>query len=148
MESGVSRVAARYCVDVSEGNVEVVRQGYERFAATREFATDLATDDFVWDMSNFHGWPEQQVYEGVAGAAAFLSDWMEAWEDWEFELEALHDAGNKVVALVRQRGTSKAAGMPVEMSFAQVFTLHDGKQSRMEMYSDRDEALEAAGLSE
>jgi ketosteroid isomerase-like protein len=133
---------------MSQENVEIVREGYERFAATGELAPDLATDDFVWDMSNFHGWPEQQVYEGVDGARAFVSTWLEAWEDWELELEALHDAGDKVVALVRQRGTSKAAGMPVEMSFAQVFTLRDGKQSRMEMYSDRDAALEAARLSE
>ncbi len=108
---------------------------------------NLATDDFVWDMSNFHGWPEQQLYEGADGVGAFLSEWMEAWEDWELELEALHEAGDKVVALVHQRGASKAAGMPVEMSFAQVFTVRNGKQSRMEMYSDRDDALEAAGLS-
>ena len=38
--------------------------------------------------------------------------------------------------------------MPVEMSFAQVFTFRDGKRARMEMYSDRNEALEAAGLRE
>jgi ketosteroid isomerase-like protein len=133
---------------MSEENVEIVREGYERFAATGEFVVGLATDDFVWDMSNFHGWPEQQVYKGVDGAGAFLSTWLEAWEDWELELEALLDAGDKVVALVRQRGTSKAAGMPVEMSFAQVFTVRDGKQARMEMYSDRAEALEAAGVSE
>jgi ketosteroid isomerase-like protein len=81
------------------------------------------------------------------GARAFVSAWLEAWQDWELEVEALHDAGDKVVTLVRQYGTSKAAGMPVEMSFAQVFTLRDGRQSRMEMYSDRGEALEAAGLS-
>jgi len=127
--------------------VQVIREGYEQFVATHEFLADLATNDFVWDMSNFHGWPEQQVYEGADGAEAFLSAWLEAWEDWQLELEALHDGGDKVVALVRQSGTSKAAGMPVEMSFAQVWTLRDGKQSRMEMYSDRDEALAAAGLS-
>ena len=132
---------------MSQENMEIVREGYERFASTGELAPDLATDDFVWDMSNFHGWPEQQVYEGVDGARAFVSAWLEAWEDWELEVEALHDAGDKVVDLVRQHGTSKAAGMPVEMSFAQVFTLRDGRQSRMEMYSDRSEALEAAGLS-
>jgi len=133
---------------MSEENVEIVREGYERFVATGEFVADLATDDFVWDMSNFHGWPEQQLYEGADEARAFLSAWLEAWEDWELELESLHDAGDRVLALVRQRGTSKAAGMPVEMSFAQVFTVRDGKQSRMEMYSDRDEALEATGLTE
>jgi ketosteroid isomerase-like protein len=88
---------------MSQENVEIVREGYERFAATGEFVAELATDDFVWDMSNFHGWPEQQVYEGVDGAGTFLSEWMDAWEDWELELEALHDAGDRVVALVHQR---------------------------------------------
>jgi ketosteroid isomerase-like protein len=133
---------------MSEENVEIVREGYERFVAKGELAPDLATEDFVWDMSNFHGWPEQQVYEGAEGAGAFLRAWMEAWEDWELEVEGLRDSGDKVVALVRQRGTSKAAGMPVEMSFAQVWTLRDGKEARMDMYSDPSEALEAAGLSE
>lgn len=133
---------------MSQENVEIVREGYERFAATGEFVADLATDDFVWDMSNFHGWPEQQVYEGADGVGAFIGEWVEAWDDWELELEALHDAGDKVVALVHQRGTSKTGGMPVEMAFAQVFTLRGGKNARMEMYSDRAEALEAAGLRE
>ena len=133
---------------MSQENVEVVREGFERFVATGQIAADLATDDFVWDMSNFHGWPEQQVYEGADGTRAFLTAWLEAWDDWQIEVEDLRDAGDKVVALVRQQGTSKAAGMPVEMSFAQVFTIRDGKQARMDMYSDREEALEAVGLSE
>jgi ketosteroid isomerase-like protein len=63
-------------------------------------------------------------------------------------LEALEDAGDKVVGLVRQRGRSRSAGMLVEMSFAQVWTLRDGKQTRMEMFSDRDEALRAVGLKQ
>ena len=133
---------------MSQENVEIVRQGYERFAATGEFVADLATDDFVWDMSNFHGWPEQQTYEGAEGAQRFLGEWTSAWDDWELEVDALRDAGDKVVVLVRQHGRSKAAGTPVEMSFAQVWTFRDGKQARMDMYSDRAEALEAAGLSE
>jgi ketosteroid isomerase-like protein len=133
---------------MSEENVEIVRDGLGRFAATRQFPAERVTADFVWDMSNFHGWPEQQVYEGADGARAFLREWMDAWENWEIEIGALHDAGDRVVALMRQRGRSKAAGMPVEMFFAQVWTLRDGKEARMEMYSDAAEALEAAGLSE
>ena len=133
---------------MSQENVEIVRDGFEQFVAKGDVVEDLITDDFVWDMSNFHGWPEQQVYEGVEGTRAFLTGWLEAWDDWQLEVEDLRDAGDKVVALVHQRGTSKAAGMPVEMSFAQIFTIRDGKQSRMDMYSDRDEALAAVGLSE
>ncbi len=132
---------------MSQENVEIVRESLERYAATREFVADV-TDDFVLDLSNFHGWPEQQVYQGLDGARAFLRAWVDAWEDWEHEVEALHDAGDRVVSLVYQRLTSKTIGMPVEMSFAHVFTLRDGKLARLELYSDRDEALEAAGLSE
>jgi ketosteroid isomerase-like protein len=131
---------------MSQQNVEIVRNGLGRFAATGEFLEERVTADFVWDMSNFHGWPEQQVYEGAEGARTFLRDWADAWEDWELDIDALHDAGERVVAVMRQRGRSKAAGTPVEMSFAQVWTLRDGKEARMDMYSDPDEALEAAGL--
>jgi ketosteroid isomerase-like protein len=132
---------------MSEENVEIVRRGLERFLESGEFVAELATDDFTWDMSNYHGWPEQQVYEGIEGARAFLADWIDAWDDWKLEVESLHDAGDKVLVLVSQHGTSKAAGMPVEMHFAQVFTIREGAQSRIEIYSDRDEAFAAVGLS-
>src|ERR1700722_18995055 len=133
---------------MSEENVEIVRRGYEQFTATGQLVVEIASPDFVWDMSNFHGWPERQAYEGVAGTEAFLRDWLAAWDDWELELGALEGAGDKVVGLVRQRGRSRSAGMLVEMSFAQVWTLRDGKQTRMEMFSDRDEALRAVGLKQ
>ena len=58
------------------------------------------------------------------------------------------DAGDKVVALVRQRGRSKTSGLPVDMAYGQVFTIRDGKFARMEMYADPVEALAAVGLSE
>jgi hypothetical protein len=60
---------------MSQENVEIVREGLGRFAATGEFPAERVTADFVWDMSNFHGWPEQQVYEGADGARAFLRGW-------------------------------------------------------------------------
>jgi len=75
-----------------------------------------------------------------------MAEWLDTWDDWEFEVEELLDAGERVVAIVRQRGRSKATGVSVEMHFAQVWTLRDGKQIRMEMYSNPEEALEAAGL--
>lgn len=133
---------------MSHENLEIVRRGYERFAATGQFAADLSTPDFVWDMSKFHGWPERQIYEGVEEAQAFLSEWGDSWDDWDVEAEAFLDVGEKVAVLVRQRGRSKATGLPVEMYFAQVFTVRAGKQTRMDMYSDPDEALKAVGLAE
>ena len=105
---------------MSQENVEIVRRRYEHLAATGEPFTESPAPDFVWDMSKFRDWPEQQTYMGVEGARSFLRDWLEAWDDWEVEVQELHDAGDKVVAIMRQRGRSKASGLPVEMAFAQV----------------------------
>ncbi len=38
---------------MSQENVELVRDGYKRFLAAGAFVAEIATDDFVWDMSNF-----------------------------------------------------------------------------------------------
>ena len=54
--------------------------------------------------------------------------------NWEVEVEALHDAGDKVVAIVRQRGRSKTSGLHVVMAFGQVFTPSGmANSARMEM---------------
>lgn len=129
-------------------NVDIVRRGYEEFSSTGELQVDIIASDFVWDMSHFRGWPEQQSYEGAHGTRAFLTAWAEAWQDWEIEVESLHDAGDQVLAITRQRGRSKSTGVEVEMRFAQLWTLRDGKQTRMEMYSDPEEAMRLVNTRE
>ena len=134
---------------MSHGNVEVVRRGFEHFRATGDFLEEIFADDFVWDMSRFAGWPEQQAYEGIDEARRFIREWTEPFQDWQIEIETLRDAdGDKVVAVLRQHGQARSTGMPVDMLLAQVYTLRDGKQARMEMYADPAEALKAVGLEE
>ena len=133
---------------MSQENVEIVRRGFEHFQATGDFLLEVLDPEFVWDMSTFRGWPEEQRYAGIEATRRFFRDWLEAWNDWELEVESLHDAGDKVVAIVRQQGRARETGMPIDMTFAQVLTVRNGKQVRMEMYADPSEALEAAGLSE
>lgn len=133
---------------MSEGNIETLRGGLEHFQATGQLLDQLYDPDFVWDMSTFRGWPERQVYAGVEGVREFLSAWLSTWDDWEMEIEELLDGGEKVIAILRQRGRSKESGVTVEMRFAQVWTFRDGKFMRMQMYADPSEALEAVGLGE
>jgi ketosteroid isomerase-like protein len=129
-------------------NVDVVRGGYEHFATTGELPVDIMDPEFVWDMSHFQGWPEQQLYHGVEGARDFLRDWTEGWDDWELNVESLREAGDQVLAVMCQRGRSKATSLPVEMTFAMLWTLRAGKETRMTMYADPTEAMHAAGLSD
>jgi ketosteroid isomerase-like protein len=128
---------------MSEENLEVIRRGYARFRATGEMR---AHPDLVWDVTRL-GWPDQQVYAGVEGAMRFMAEWAATWDDWDLEAEDFLDAGDRVVAIVNQRGRSKATGVPVEMRFAQVWTLRDRQAIRMQMYASVEEALEAVGLS-
>jgi len=132
---------------MSAENVEIVRLGYDEFLATGELVERITAPEFVWDMSTFHGWPERQTYEGPEGTREFLTDWVGAWEDWRLEVRELIDAGDDVVAILHQSGRSNTTGLEVDMDFAQVWTIEDGKQTRMRMYADPDEALRAVGLS-
>ena len=131
---------------MSEENVEIVRRGYEHFIATGDFTTEIADPELVWDMSTFRGWPERQTYAGLDAAKEFMADWLEAWADWTLDVEELRDAGDQVVAIMRQHGRSKATGVTVDMHFGQVWTIRDGREVRMQMYASPEEALEAAGL--
>jgi ketosteroid isomerase-like protein len=110
------------------------------------FPAHLAASDFIWDMSHYDGWPEQQVYEGVNGAERFFAEWRSVWDGWEVEIEELHDVGDKVVTILRHRGRSKITGMLVEGSMGHVWTFRDGKEARVDIYSDPREALKAVGL--
>jgi uncharacterized protein len=126
---------------MSQENVEIIRRGWEHWAATGGLGAHV---DLVWDVSHL-GWPDQQIYQGPEGAKQFLAEWSDAWDDWKLEVEDYVDAGEHVVTIITQRGRSKATGIPVEMSFAQVWTFRDGQAIRMQMYANPDEALETVG---
>ena len=78
----------------------------------------------------------------------FMAEWADARDDWEMEADDYIDAGERVVVILTQRGRSKATGIPVEMRFAQVWTLRDGHGVSMQLYASVEEALETVGLRE
>ena len=64
------------------------------------------TPDFVWDMSQFEGWPEEPMYHGPEGTRAFLRAWTEPWEDWQLQLESVHGKIGFHPELMRDLGIS------------------------------------------
>ncbi len=131
---------------MGETNAQIVERAYERFKEVGTPEPSLVGPGFVWDMTHMASWPEQPLFEGREGMLRFLEEWTASWEDWRLEVDAIHERGDKVVALCHQHGRSKASGLEVEMVFAQVWTMHDGQYRRMEMYSDIDNALADAGI--
>src|SRR6185437_7532836 len=106
---------------MSRENVEIVRRVYAHRQATGDILTDFIAPEYVWDMSHFRGWPEQQTYAGIDGARRFIREWTDAFDDWAIEVIAIHDAGDdRVVGVIQQRGRSKSTGLPVDMRLGQV----------------------------
>jgi ketosteroid isomerase-like protein len=56
--------------------------------------------------------------------------------------------GNAVAAVLRFGGRAKLSGLATDSTFGVVFWIRDGKIARGREYATREQALEAAGLSE
>ena len=106
--------------------------------------------DLVWDTTTLAsaGGLNLGTWIGVDDANRWLAEWTEGFENWSIDIEEVVDAGDQVVTLARQHAKARHGGPEVEMRLAQVWTFRDGLIARMEMYSDRAEALEAVGLAE
>ena len=107
-------------------------------------------------------WTDDIDYRAVEGALddhgpihgkdalrAFMQDWLDMFDDFRAEPVELIEAGeDKVIAVVRISGRAKLSGVETDLTYAELSTLRDGKIARGRQYWTRDEALEAAGLSE
>ena len=119
-------------------NVQVVREMLEAYlrgdyeGALPAFAHDV---EVVTALERFHG---------LSGVVKEAKRWEEMWSAYRFEVEDLLDSGDKVVLLYHQLGKAKGSGLEVEERAAWVYTLREGKITRVEMFQDREAALRAA----
>jgi ketosteroid isomerase-like protein len=90
----------------------------------------------------------KRFYHGHDGLRAFYREWYDAWETVESEMEELIDAGDRVISVETTRGRGVASGAAVEVQNCGIWTIRGGTIVRVEWIEEREEALEAAGLSE
>ena len=88
------------------------------------------------------------VSRGLLGFAEGWRDWLEPWASYYIEAEDFIDAGDEVVSLTRVRAQTTRDAVAVEHRPGAVWSLRDGKITRVRFFLERDEALEAAGLRE
>jgi ketosteroid isomerase-like protein len=78
-----------------------------------------------------------------------VQDWSDTFDQFTVEAIESNDAGeDKVVTVLRISGRAKLSGVETDLNFAALYTFRDGKIARGREYWTRDQALEAAGLSE
>jgi ketosteroid isomerase-like protein len=133
---------------MSQENIEIVRQALLVSSGGDVSASEAFSDPSIeWDMSGVTGWVEQEVYRGQREVLEFMEGWRQSWEEWHFEVEEVR-AGveGQVFAGIHERAKSAATGVSVDQRRYLVDTLREGRIVRVRMFSERQEALEAAGL--
>jgi ketosteroid isomerase-like protein len=132
---------------MSRKRVEWLRQGYEAFNASKQASVRGLTSDVMLVE------PDDDVLgEGVSrGHEAWirhLRKWTDTWDEFRIEPEKFFDSGDRTLVFVRLRGRAHASGVPLDESAAHVFTFRGKEIAALHIYRDRDQALEAVGLSE
>jgi ketosteroid isomerase-like protein len=133
---------------MSQENVERARRGFGAFAQGGPEAVVGVLDPEIelWLPSGMI--QAGGTYRGREAVLGWMQEWAEAWEEIEYTPEEFTDAGDAVVVGVLYEGRGKGSGVRTEGRFWYVFKYLDGRLRRWELYPERAQALEAAGLSE
>jgi ketosteroid isomerase-like protein len=93
-------------------------------------------------------WPESEAIRGAEAVWDFYVAGNEPWEGGSFVQLEVVDGGNRRIAAHLHRDVQgKASGARVTWSFWHVVEFRDGYLARIEWFTERGEALEAAGLA-
>src|SRR5512132_2413955 len=132
---------------MSEENVEIVRQMYDAYySGDAEVALDYFDPDVVVDASK--GRPDLGIGHGREQVRRVVTSWVGTWDEFHEEIEEMRDLGSRVLVLTVQHGRGRGSGVEVEARYTFLYDVHGGKITRMALYGELGEALEAAGLSE
>ncbi len=133
---------------MSQENVEVVRKLID--AANRgdlDAWADFLSPEVAWESLPLVGF--RDVYRGRAEAREWVEQLIEDFEEVHLEIEeitALSDA--RVFFGYTQIGRGRGSGLLGELRGWAILWLAKGLITRRQVFWTRDQALEAAGLSE
>jgi uncharacterized protein len=132
---------------MSQENLEVAKAAHRAMQA-RDFVAllELCCEDIEWRQDP--RFVEPGTFRGHEGVLKLHETLYEAFEDFAVAPERYLPAGDKVVVFLHISAGSQGSGTPVDNDVANVLTFRDGKIAVLEVYLDRSEAAEDAGLSE
>ena len=129
---------------MSEENVGIVKAQVRAFAGQGLDAFVAFFDDDV----EYLPVEEAETLRGRDATRRYFEKWVETWEEFRVEPTEFLDGGDYVITGEALRGRGSLSGVETAMKFWSVSLLRNGKVIRRDEYLDRNEALEAAGLSE
>ena len=142
---------------MSEENLEVARRNYatlnEAYRAGdpsifRPILEEYFDQDVVFEPGGVFPDSARHAYQGWDGLLALIGNQMVAFSEGWVEAMEFIDRGDYLIVPYRMGGRARHTGLPVEFSFVHLFTIQEGKVTRVAVHRTKAEALEAAGLSE
>jgi len=139
---------------MSGGNVEFVEGLFAAGAAATDKKTLVAAlpqiiaetcdpeIEWIEDPRRADG----RSYRGHAGVRESWEHWLEAFDEYSFEVEQILDCGDDVLVVAREQVRGAASGAPMTSRTYAVLTIRDGKLLRYREFYDEDAAKQAAGL--
>jgi ketosteroid isomerase-like protein len=133
---------------MSQENVETVRRLIEAWDRG-DYSRAWASIDPEIEVDVALQTPLDGIYRGHAGLAEMLGSFWAEFEGQRIEIEEAMAAGKDVVFVgVRFYGRGKRSGVEIDAPAWHVWRLRERKAVRWQLFPTKQEALEAAGLSE
>jgi ketosteroid isomerase-like protein len=132
-----------------EENVETVREQVDALAQG-DLERWLEGFDEEVEFRLPPEWPDEDVGRGREAALASMKSTLELAQSIDIEVIDVTelDSPDRLLLATRIAATGAGSGVPVEFDRYDVMTMRNGKVWRDEIFLDREQALEAAGLSE
>ena len=133
---------------MSEENVEIVRRSLDAFnrGDVEAAFADVHPEVEAIDDPRVPG--GQALGRSKTEAKRYFESLSRYWESVRILPERVVDLGDDVLVLGRMTARTRRGGPEIQRQLDQLVTLRDGKIIRNRVFSTRDEAIEAAGLSE
>ena len=128
-------------------DIETLRRIYEA-ASRRDWDAAFldAQPEFEYKLPDRD--PLAGTYRGAETARSVFQDQLAAFDEARADPEQFFERGDRIVVFFRLRARPRGSSAEIEIRVAHVWTMRDGMVARCELFPVRQEALEAAGLSE
>ena len=134
---------------MSQENVEVVRRWWKGF--NEDGLPPLSLCDEEIEIRMPPDFPVRGLFKGHDGVRRWRDQVFDIVDNARVEPEKIAEAPGEaetLLMLLRATGTARYTEIKVDLEWAAIWTIRDGKLIRAQGYLNRAEALEAAGLSE
>jgi ketosteroid isomerase-like protein len=128
---------------MSAEDFEALRAEYAAMSR-KDWNAVLGTADRDFELMAPRGGLDAGMVRGVKRARRAFEDFFSPYEEVSVEPEAFFEGNGQIVVFFLQRARPVGSTALVERRAAHLWTMRDGKATRLEIFPQREKALEAA----